>query len=297
MKSLFFLAVGQPINWVSIAIAVAIIVGVSLVLGVLILVISRFCKVKEDPRIHEVEKHLAGANCGACGFAGCADFAKALVEGTASLDSCRQTKKENQIEISNILGISYDGASEPTIAVVACSGGSKCKDKYAYQGYGNCVNQNLLAGGRKACDAGCMGSGSCVDACPYMAIECYDGYAHVDPELCRSCGLCIKTCPKRLIKRVPKSAKVYVACSTECRGKDVMTKCEAGCIACGKCARNCPADAIHLVNNVPIIDYSKCISCGKCLEGCPRHCIKYVHPEDAEAARIAAEAAKATAAE
>ena len=71
-----------------------------------------------------------------------------------------------------------------------------------------------------------------------------------------------------------------------------MTKCKAGCIACGKCERNCPSGAIHLVNNVPIIDYSKCTHCGKCLEGCPRHCIKSVHPEDAVSAPEAAAEAK-----
>ncbi len=277
MSSLY--CIGQDINWASFGIAIAIMVGVSLLMGVLILLISKFCQVKEDPRIGEIEKCLAGANCGACGFPGCAGFAKALVEGKASLSACGQTPTDKRIEISNILGVAVEGNAEPTIAVVACCGGNKCQDKYSYQGYGDCVSQNLLAGGRKACEVGCMGSGSCVDACPYNCIECYDGYAHVDPDLCRSCGLCIKTCPKRLIKRVPVSAKVYVACSTECRGKDVMTKCQAGCIACGKCERNCPSGAIHLVNNVPIIDYSKCVHCGKCLEGCPRHCIKYVHPQ------------------
>lgn len=284
MNLTLFAEIGRDIQWASVGIAIAIVVAVALLLGLLIVLISRFCQVKEDPRIKEVEKHLAGANCGACGHPGCAGFAKALVEGTAKLDSCGQTNTQARIEISNILGIAYDGAQEPTIAVVACCGGTKCQDKFTYQGYGSCISQNLLAGGRKACDVGCMGSGSCVDVCPYLSIKCYDGYAHVDPDLCRSCGLCINTCPKHLIKRIPKSAKVYIACSTECRGKDVMSKCQAGCIACGKCERNCPTGAIHLVNNVPIIDYSKCISCGKCLEGCPRHCIKYVHPEDAVSA-------------
>lgn len=285
MTVLFFLSVGQPINWVSIAIAAAIMAGVALVLGVLIMVVSRVCMVQEDPRRAEVEKLLAGSNCGACGHAGCADFAKALMEGTAKVDDCNQTSKENRIEISNILGIAESGESQPTIAVVACNGGNRCKDKYDYQGYGGCVSQNILAGGRKVCEVGCMGSGSCVDACPYLAIECRDGYAQIDPELCRSCGLCISACPKHLIKRIPKSAKVFVACSTECRGKDVMSQCQAGCIACGKCEKVCPSGAIHLVNNIPIIDYSKCTNCGECLNNCPRHCIKYVHPEDAKAAQ------------
>ncbi len=268
------------INWTSLAIAVGLMVGVSLVLGILIMVISKVCTVKEDPRVKEVTEHLAGANCGACGYAGCSGFAQALVDGNAKLDSCGQTTAENKIEISNILGVAVDGNTESTVAVVACSGGNKCNDKYDYQGYGNCINQNMLAGGRKACQAGCMGSGSCVDACPYLCIECYDGYAHVDPDLCRSCGLCIQTCPKKLIKRVPKSAKIYVACSTECRGKDVMNQCQAGCISCGKCERTCPNGAIHLVNNVPIIDYAKCTGCELCLNACPRHCIKHLHPQD-----------------
>lgn len=288
----FLYSVGQAINWAGFGIAIGIVVAISLLLGVLILLINKFTQVKEDPRIKEVEKCLAGANCGACGYPGCAGFAKALVDGTAKLDSCGQTSTEKRIEISNILGIAVDGNAEPTIAVVGCSGGVKCQDKYAYQGYGDCVSQNILAGGRKACEVGCMGAGSCVDACPYHSIECREGYAHIDPDLCRSCGLCIKTCPKNLIKRVPVSAKVYVACSTQCRGKDVMSKCEAGCIACGKCERNCPSGAIHLINNVPMIDYSKCIHCYKCLEGCPRKCIKYVHPEDVPNSSETAEQAK-----
>ena len=267
------------VDWVGMAIAVGIMVGISLVLGVCILLISKLCTVTEDPRIGEVTQLLAGANCGACGYAGCSGYAKALVEGTAKLDACGQTTAENKAQIGTILGIQTDGSTEPTIAVVGCCGGTKCKDKYEYQGYGNCVNQSMLAGGRKACDFGCMGSGSCVDACPYLAVECYDGYAHIDPDLCRSCGMCINACPKKLIKRVPVSATVYVACSSQCRGKDVMSVCETGCIGCGKCERLCPSGAIHLVNNVPTIDYGKCTHCEKCLEGCPRHCIKHVHPQ------------------
>ena len=270
------LLIGQSIQWGSVAIVVGIMAVVALVLGACIMLISHVCFVKEDPRIKEVEGCLAGANCGACGYAGCADFAKALVEGNAELSSCKVTSPQGRAEISNILGVTVEG-SEPTVAVVACCGGNLCADKYDYQGYGDCVSQNMLAGGRKACDVGCMGSGTCVNTCPYNAIEVQDGKAFVNPDLCQSCGLCIKACPKSLIKRVPASAKVYVACSSQCRGKDVMNACKAGCIACGKCQRNCPSGAIILVNNVPVIDYSKCTNCGLCAEGCPRKCIKYLH--------------------
>ena len=113
--------VGKPINWTTFGIAVAIICGVALLMGVCIMLISKLCAVEEDPRIAEVEGCLAGANCGACGFAGCSGFAKALVYGTASLDACGLTSAQGKIEIGNILGIAV-GGTEPTICVVACNG-------------------------------------------------------------------------------------------------------------------------------------------------------------------------------
>ncbi len=80
-------------------------------------------------------------------------------------------------------------------------------------------------------------------------------------------------CPKKIIGRIPKDAKVYVACSNTHRGKEVSSVCERGCIGCGLCARNCPTGAIALDNNLAAIDYDKCIGCGKCKEVCPRKCI------------------------
>ena len=37
----------------------------------------------EDPKIEEVTRALLGANCGGCGYAGCAAAARAVVEGKA----------------------------------------------------------------------------------------------------------------------------------------------------------------------------------------------------------------------
>ena len=72
MELLMFSAIGRDIQWASLGIAAAILLVVSLLLGVLIVIISRFCQVKEDPRVKEVENLLAGSNCGACGHPGCA---------------------------------------------------------------------------------------------------------------------------------------------------------------------------------------------------------------------------------
>lgn len=45
-------------------------------------------EVKEDPRVELVKAALPGANCGACGYAGCEGFAKAVVAGKVTPDMC-----------------------------------------------------------------------------------------------------------------------------------------------------------------------------------------------------------------
>lgn len=45
-------------------------------------------EVKEDPRVEMIKEVLSGANCGACGYAGCEAYAKAVVAGKASYDMC-----------------------------------------------------------------------------------------------------------------------------------------------------------------------------------------------------------------
>ena len=54
-------------------------------------------------------------------------------------------------------------------------------------------------GGAKGCAYGCLGYGSCVDACPFDAIHIVDGIAVVDKEECKACGKCVDACPKHLI--------------------------------------------------------------------------------------------------
>lgn len=227
-----------------------------------------------DPKIDDVVRNLAGINCGMCGFAGCDAFAEALVKGKAEITQCNPTSAVNKENISKILGMS-ETKSKDSVAIVHCAGGNKCRNKYDYQGFGDCQSAEVLAGGNKACYIGCMGLGSCADACKYDAISVNKdtAVAGVDSANCVSCGACVAACPKKIISRIPKDAKVYVACSNTGKGKEISAICEKGCIACGLCSKNCPTEAISLNNNLAIIDYDKCIACGKCIEICPRNCI------------------------
>ncbi len=261
------------VNWTTVAIVVTIVAVIAIVFAILIVLVSKLCFVKEDEKIEKTLSHLAGANCGGCGFNGCADFAKALVEKRADLSMCGPSSAEGKKEISKILDIPFE-EEVPSFAVVKCSGGDDCKNKFIYVGNDGCVAQHFVMGGTKNCTNGCLGGGTCETACPYHAISVKNGVAVADKATCASCGLCKRNCPKQLIELIPKTAKVYVACSSHCKGKDVMDSCKKGCIGCTLCAKNCPENAITMVDNLPVIDYSKCSGCLTCVAKCPRKTIK-----------------------
>ena len=265
----------RPIDPSKIFIIIGIVAFIAIVFTILIVTVSKVCFVKTDERAENIASNLAGANCGGCGYAGCADFAKALSEGKAEISDCGPTSNEGKAEIAKILGIPFSG-SEPMFAIVHCAGGAISKDKFLYVGNEGCKAQNLFLGGRKQCPSGCLGGGTCKEICPYHAIEIEKGVAFADKTLCEACGVCVKNCPKNIIELIPKSAKVYVACSTHCKGREVIDACSAGCISCGLCVKNCPKQAIVMDNGVPVIDYSKCSGCTVCVIKCPRKCIKLV---------------------
>ena len=164
---------------------------------------------------------------------------------------------------------------EPTVAFVKCGGTcEKAKNNYEYDGIDDCVMASQLVGSTsKSCAYGCMGLGSCVKACPFGAIKIENGVAVVDPEVCVSCGKCVATCPKHIIEIVPKKKKVKVQCSSKDMGKAVMSVCSAGCIGCKICEKTCKFDAIHVVDNIAVIDYDKCKNCGMCANKCPKKVI------------------------
>lgn len=258
---------------IPVLLAGGIMLALAIVFGVILVIFSRVFSVDKDAKVQEVEDLLAKSNCGGCGHAGCAQFAEALVKGEAKISDCNATPVANKEKIAQIIGGGDVG--EQTVAVVHCNGGNACFNKYDYHGYGNCQSCELIAGGRKACPVGCIGLKSCVDNCPYDAIELTDeGYAKVNPEKCVSCGACIINCPKKIIGRIPKSAKIYIACSNHAKGKDVLELCKRGCIGCGMCAKNCPENAITLKDGLPEIDYKKCTGCLTCVAKCPTKCIK-----------------------
>lgn len=246
--------------------------GLGLIFGIVLAVASKKFCVVTDPRLEKILSCLPGANCGACGNAGCMAFAEALIKGTETPDSCPVSEEENREEVSKLLGVKSK-TKVKKVAVLHCNGGNKVKDKFDYQGIKTCHAANLMFRGQKECGWGCLGFGDCAKACHFQAITMKDSLPVVNIERCTSCGICVNTCPKHLFTLAPINKNVHVRCVSQDLGKATKAVCPVGCIACRLCEKKCPHDAIHVINNCAVIDYVKCTACGECIAVCPQKTI------------------------
>lgn len=86
----------------------------------------------------------------------------------------------------------------------------------------------------------CMAK-ACQQSCKFGAISMGRDRAYIDPDKCKECGMCAKSCPYNAIA-------------------DLIRPCK----------KACPVNAITMdENGICVIDDSKCIRCGKCIHSCP----------------------------
>lgn len=252
-------------------ILIFIIMGI--IFGILLVVISKVFAVKVDKRVSDITESLPGANCGACGFAGCADYADAIVNKNAQMNLCLPGGANSASAISKIMGAQVSVADKK-IPVIHCNGNcNNTSNAFNFEGIQTCASAKRFYGSDMKCLFGCIGLGDCASACPENAIKIKDNLATFCYDICISCGKCSKICPNGLIEMRSEKKKVDVLCSSQDKGKAAVDACKSSCIGCGKCVKVCRFDAIAVENNHAVIDYDKCKSCGLCVKECPRECI------------------------
>lgn len=259
----------------SIISAVLVMAALGVILSLVLGIAAKVFYVEVDPRIELISDILPGANCGGCGYAGCSDYAEAIVLKGEAPNKC-VAGGANVVEgICSLMGQTI-ALGERKVAKILCQGNlDNAVRRFQYQGAQDCRAAILSTGGDKACEYGCVGLGTCVQACPFQAMTMgEDGLPKINEELCTGCGNCVKVCPRNIPQLISTTQKTAVLCSSHDAGKTVKEVCKVGCISCGICAKKCPEKAIKLQDKLAVVQADKCTGQKVCIEKCPTGAIQ-----------------------
>ncbi len=257
----------------------AIMLGLGSGFAVVLLIASEKLKVEVDPKIEQIHEALPNLDCGACGFAGCAQYAKSVLENPELLGKCAPGGAKTSGQIATILNLQISDSGAAKKPMVHCRAHTADKTNRAkYQGISTCIAANALVN-VQACNFGCLGFGDCCYVCKFDALHIVDGLATVDYEKCTGCGACSKNCPRNLIEMVPFGYEnmMTVACSSKETGKSTRSMCKVGCIGCGLCVKQ--TDIFTVEDNLARLDYEKYQPTEQtetAMEKCPTKVIIYV---------------------
>lgn len=260
----------------NIFLAFLVITVMGLLLGIGLAFAAKKLAVAKDQKQIDIENVLPNANCGGCGYPGCAGYAEACANGECALNLCAPGGSEVAKKIGEIMGQSVEVSDVKKVAYVFCNGDCEnTKTDFDYQGISDCNAAALLFDGESACKEGCLQLGSCIDVCPVDAISKNDkGHIEVDPKLCIACGKCVEICPHNVIKLIDDNSEYVVKCNNHDSGAIVRKICEVGCIGCQICVRKFPESGCSMDGFLSVYDSSKPHSqIEEAANACPKNCI------------------------
>ena len=83
-------------DFVNVLVAGGIILGIAVLLGIALAIANKYFEVEQDDRLEKIEFILPSYNCGACGYVGCDDMARAILNGeVVEARACKVISEEN----------------------------------------------------------------------------------------------------------------------------------------------------------------------------------------------------------
>lgn len=154
-------------------IAVGSITLMGVTLGGVLGLAARYLAVEGNPLEAELQAMLPGAQCGQCGYVGCAQAAAALARGEAPVTVCPPGGKEVTAKLAQRLGITVDLSAHqeqvPQYAQVMeeyCIGCTRCIRECSVNGI---IGSNKMI--HTVMTDNCHGCAKCASVCPTDAIK------------------------------------------------------------------------------------------------------------------------------
>jgi len=262
---------------INLLVAISTMGGLGLVFATILAIADRKLHVDENPLIEKVFEALPHINCGACGNAGCHDFAVNLVAGRNSVDGCPIGGQELADVLAELLNVKIVQQAS-NVARLLCQGDNQTAyfKNSEYYGPKDCAAQAIVEGGNKLCAFSCLGGGDCVSVCPVGAIEMNSrGLPDIYEDICTGCGLCIEACPRGVLELHPKERNFFVFCKNHDDPLTSRKVCAAACTACGICVRASDG-AIEIIKNLAVITHENIDSTLIPIDRCKTHAIHYM---------------------
>ena len=248
--------------------------GIGLLAAVALGFASKKFAVEVDPRELAIVEVLSGANCGACGYPGCAAYAKAVADGEAAPNLCTPGGQRTLETIAHIMGVAAV-RSEPQVAVVLCQGDNKKGQGQVPLSRGHGLQRRAEDRRRpQGVPRRLPRPGDLHPGLPFRRHRDHGPGAGGDqPREVHRLPEMRPGLPRSVIAHDPAQGHRPRAVQQPRQGGEVRKYCQVGCIACQICEKTAP-EAYMMENFLARVLYESTPRPPPAVAKCPTKCIR-----------------------